>query len=111
MAQEPDYDTFAEIYSRGGRQALEGALAHYAPRASWASLHDAENLAVQVVEGAAARTVAHVDQLEAQAAALAAEIKRKRARIQVYEREIESINSAALSRFLDDVDPGTVPRS
>ncbi|MFF2306017.1 hypothetical protein ACFVVP_26360 [Streptomyces sp. NPDC058128] len=55
--------------------------------------------------------MAHVDQLEAQAAALAAEIERKRARIQVYEREIESINSAALSRFLDDVDPGAVPRS
>ncbi|MFE7512640.1 hypothetical protein [Streptomyces sp. NPDC057540] len=134
MSQGYDYAMF---YARGGREAVEKALALLARRLTWAELIHEENIAILAMERARSTLLAHLDQTETEAAKrrvhfealaatdsvpstalrslaarldeLEAEVAELQAEVELRDAEIESVASASLSRFHEDPASGNVP--
>ena len=102
MAEPDGFAEMSHIYADGGRLGVSRVLARLAPQTTWAGLDRAESVAVLAMEASRSRLVARLDQIEAEAAELRAEIDRRDA-------EIESIVSEALHRFDEDPGSGNVP--
>ncbi|MFF2778899.1 hypothetical protein ACFVU3_28875 [Streptomyces sp. NPDC058052] len=139
MTLQDGYDrcTMAQIYSRGGRSAIEETLTSYARQCTWAELIHAEDMAVAVMEEAKSSLVARHDQLEAETAQqrsklarlaevesvpadflrpvsaildrLEAEVEELSKEIDRRDAEIESVCCASLGRFDEDPESGNVP--